>query len=98
MAKLVMDIKTKGRNEYSTESMYTKMDRYVIRNSQSGTPYSSTVASYIIRYWRSYPPRIIPTMPVTYLAVLTVQILFALKGKYKAIHFSTDIKTSNIDE
>ena len=37
-------------------------------------------------------------MPVDHLAVLTVQTVFAFKGKYKAKHFSTDMSKSKDEE
>ena len=36
--------------------------------------------------------------PVVHLAVFTVQSIFDFKGKYKAKHFSMDMKTSKLEE
>ena len=65
---------------------------------QYPVPSFLNLASYIIRYWRSYPARIIPIIPVNHFAILTVQILLAFKGINNAMHFSNWRVMSSIIE
>ena len=98
IAKLVRNINVKGAKVYKIESMLSRVILWSLGIMQYPVPSVLYLASYNTIYCRSYPRKTIPTIPVTHLAVFTVQTALALKGKYRAKHFSRDIMTSNMDE
>ena len=52
----------------------------------------------MIRNWESNIKTIIAVAKETLLATRTVQIVLALRGKYKAMNFSTDMMISKAEE